>query len=172
MSTTPPQSGESGGVRPPRRTAGVTGVPSANSGHCSAIPGPVATLWEPATPCADVPGTAPTTVLPTPRTSLVLFPLRNPRPAWVRPLNAARALTRARPPPAGSSPPRHVEHGGRYPPQQSPRRPLEPQGRRCDLRKAKDDAQDNRTPGAMISRAPQCTFYCSCSLCAPDSERK
>ena len=29
----------------------VTGVSSANSGHCSAIPDAVATLWEPATQC-------------------------------------------------------------------------------------------------------------------------
>ena len=33
--------------------------------------------------------------------------------------------------------------GGRYPPQQRPRRPLEPPGRRRDLRKTKDDAQDD-----------------------------
>ena len=68
MPTTPPQSGESGGVRPPRRTAAVTGVPSANSGHCSAIPITVSTLWEPAASCADVPGAALVTVLPTPHT--------------------------------------------------------------------------------------------------------
>jgi len=37
------------GVRPPFPTVAVTGVPSANSGHCSAIPDAVATLWEPAT---------------------------------------------------------------------------------------------------------------------------
>jgi hypothetical protein len=46
----------------------VTGVPSANSDHCSAIPSIAAALWEPATLCADVPGTALATVLPTPRT--------------------------------------------------------------------------------------------------------
>ena len=34
------------GVRPPFLTVAVTGVPSANSGHCSAIPGAVAILWE------------------------------------------------------------------------------------------------------------------------------
>ena len=38
-------------VRPPFPTVAVTGVPSANSGHCSAIPGTVATLWEPVTLC-------------------------------------------------------------------------------------------------------------------------
>src|SRR6185369_6669729 len=36
-------------VRPPFPTVAVTGVPSANSGHCSAIPDAVAALWEPAT---------------------------------------------------------------------------------------------------------------------------
>src|SRR6185436_3514790 len=36
----------SDGVRPPFPTVAVTGVPSANSGHCSAIPDAVATLWE------------------------------------------------------------------------------------------------------------------------------
>ena len=41
----------SDGVRPPLRTVAVTGVPSANSGHCSTIPDAVATLWEPAMPC-------------------------------------------------------------------------------------------------------------------------
>ena len=41
----------SDGVRPPRRTAAVTRIPSANSGHCSTIPGTVAPLWEPAAPC-------------------------------------------------------------------------------------------------------------------------
>ena len=116
-------------------------------------------------------GTVITTVLPTPHTSLVLSPSGNPRTAWVQPSNAARALTGARLPLAGPSRRRHVEHGGRYHPHQSPRRPLEPQGRRRDLRKAKDEAQDNRTLGAMISSAPQCTFYNSCSLCAPDSGR-
>ena len=39
----------SDGVRPPFPTVAVTGVPSANSGHCSAIRDAVATLWEPAT---------------------------------------------------------------------------------------------------------------------------
>ena len=38
-------------VRPPFPTVAVTGVPSANSGHCSAIPDAVAILWEPATQC-------------------------------------------------------------------------------------------------------------------------
>jgi hypothetical protein len=68
MPTIPPRSTELDDVRPPCRTAAVTGVPSSNSGHCSAIPGTVTTLWEPATPCADMPGIALATVLPTPRT--------------------------------------------------------------------------------------------------------
>ena len=76
MPTTPPQSAESAGVRPPRRTAGVTGVPSTNSGHCAAIPGAVLTLWEPATRCADTPSTTPATVLPTPRIFLYCRTLR------------------------------------------------------------------------------------------------
>ena len=46
MPTTPPWSAESNDVRPPCRTAAVTGVPSANSGHCSAIPDAVAALWD------------------------------------------------------------------------------------------------------------------------------
>ena len=41
----------SDGVRPPCPTVAVTGVSSANSGHCSAIPNVVTTLWEPATQC-------------------------------------------------------------------------------------------------------------------------
>ena len=103
MPTTPPRSGESCGVRPPRRTTAVTGVLSANSSHCSAIPGPVVTLWEPATPYADVPGTALAAMLPTPRTPFVLSLLQNPRSAWARPSDVARALTKARPPPGGPS---------------------------------------------------------------------
>ena len=68
MPTTPTRSAESNDVRPPCRTAAVTGVPSANSSHCTVIPGTAPVLWEPATPCADVPGTALPTILPTPRT--------------------------------------------------------------------------------------------------------
>ena len=68
MPTAPPRSVESNDIRPPCRTEAVTGVPSANSGHCSTIPGAVATLWEPTTHCVDVLGAAPSTVLPTPCT--------------------------------------------------------------------------------------------------------
>ena len=39
----------SDGVRSPLRIVAVTGVPSANSGHCSAIPDAVVIQWEPAT---------------------------------------------------------------------------------------------------------------------------
>ena len=39
----------SDGVRPTFPTVAVTGVLSANPGHCSAIPDAVTTLWEPAT---------------------------------------------------------------------------------------------------------------------------
>ena len=46
MPTTPPQ--HSGQMASGRHspTVAVTGVPSANSGHCSAIPDAVATLWD------------------------------------------------------------------------------------------------------------------------------
>ena len=74
MPTTLPRSVESNDIRPPCRTEAVTGVPSANSGHYSIIPITVSTLWEPAAPCADVPGAAPATVLPTPRTSSATEP--------------------------------------------------------------------------------------------------
>ena len=104
----------------------------------------------------DVLGTAPTTVLPTPRTSLVLFLRRNPRTAWARPSGAVRTLTRSRPPPGGPSERRHVERGKRYSPQEPPRRPLELPGRRRDLRKAKDDIQDDYH---AKRHTPQCTFY-------------
>jgi len=108
MPTTPPRSGESGDIRPPRHTAAVTEVPSANSGHCSAIPDTVTTLWEPATPHPDVLGTIITTMPPTPCTSLVLSPPGNPRSAWARPSDVARAMNRARPPPGGPSTPCHA----------------------------------------------------------------
>ena len=40
-----PSTARTDGVRPPFSTVAVTGVPSANSGHCSAIPDAVAALW-------------------------------------------------------------------------------------------------------------------------------
>ena len=109
----------------------------------------------------DVLGTAPTIVLPTPCTSLLLFLRRNPRTAWARPSSAVRTLTRSRPSPAGPSEHRHFKRRGWYPLQQPPRPPLELQGHRRDLRKAKDDTQDDCMPGASLSSAAQCTFYSS-----------
>ena len=41
----------SDGAGPPSPTVAVTGVLSANSGHCSTIPDSVTTLWEPVTQC-------------------------------------------------------------------------------------------------------------------------
>ena len=64
----------SDGVWPPLRATTAPGVPSANSGHCSTIPGAVATLWEHATHCANVRGAAPSTVLPTLCTSSAAGP--------------------------------------------------------------------------------------------------
>ena len=98
---------------------------------------------------------------------LVLSLLRNPRSAWAQPSNAARALTRARLAPAGPSRHRHIAHRGRYPLQETPRRPLEPQGCRRDLRKARTSPRTTATPGAMLFSAPQCTFYSSHPLRTP-----
>ena len=53
------------GVRPAFPTMGVTGVPSANSGHCSAIPNTVAALWN-LRRGQDRLSTAPITIPPTP----------------------------------------------------------------------------------------------------------
>ena len=103
---------------------------------------------------------------------LVLSLLRNPRPAWARPLNAARALTRARLLHAGPSRHRHVAHRGWYPLQETPRHPLEPQGRRRDLHKARTSPKTTATPGAMLFSDTQCTFYSSHPLRTPDSGRK
>ena len=107
-----------------------------HSGRCGATVGTCDAV-------RDVLGTAPTTVPPTPRTSLVLSPQRNPRTVWARPSKAAPTLTRVGPPPAGPLERHHVERGGRYSPQEPPRRPLELLGRRRDLHKAKEDAQDD-----------------------------
>ena len=61
LPTTPPQSAVVRWRQSPRRTTDMTGVPSANSGHYAAIPA----LCGPATRCANMPDTAPATVLPT-----------------------------------------------------------------------------------------------------------
>ena len=172
MPTTPPQSAESDGVRPPYHIAAVTGVPSASSGHCSAIPDTVATLWEPAAHCAGVPDTAFATVLPTPRTLLVLSPLQNPRWAWAQPSDGVRTLTKERSPPAGPSTRRHDKHGGRYPPQRPLRRPQEPPGRRHDPRKTKELPRTTATPDTTLSSTPQCTSNSDHPLLPPDSGRR
>ena len=130
----------SDGVRPPLRIVAATRFFSTNSGHCTAIPGAVAPLWEPAMHCANVRGAVPATELPTPHPSLLLSSPRNPRTAWARPSGAARVLTRSRPPPAGPSERRHINRRGRYPLQEPPCRPLELPGRRRDLRMTKDDS--------------------------------
>ena len=162
MPITPPQSAESDGVRTLCRTAAVTGVPSANSGHCSAIPGTVATLWEPATPCADVPSTAPATVLPTPRTSSATEPSigmgatleRGPdleqskTSAW-RTLDALPRMP-----------------GGRYSPRQPPRRPQELSGCRRDLRKARTSPRTTTRP-APYSPVPHSVPSTVDIHCAP-----
>jgi len=157
MPTTPQQSWESGGVRPPRRTAAVTGVPFANSGHCSAIPGPVATLWEPATPCADVPGTAPATVLPTPGTFLCCRTLnrygRNPR------LQDPRdAYTSG------------MEDGTLY------RRHHDAHWSHKDAgaisARLRTTPRTTVTPGALLSSATQCIFYSTHPLHTPDLGRR
>ena len=147
----------------------VTRVFSTNSGHCTAIPGTVAPLWEPAMHCANVRGAVPSTMLPTPYTSLVLSSLQDPQTAWARPSKEAPTWTRTRPRHVGPSKLRHATPRGRDPPQQPPRRLQEPQWRRCDLRKAKDTVQDSCMPGAMISSTPHCTSYSRRPLCAPDS---
>ena len=145
----------------------MTEVTSANSGHCSAIPSTVSALWEPAASCVDVTGAAPATVLPTPRT----FSAAEPSIGMDMTLEHGPSLDRGKTPACRTlgSLPRHATPEGRYPPQQPPRRLQEPQGRRRDLRKAKDAAQESCTPSAMISSTTQCTSYSRRSLCAPDS---
>jgi len=117
----------------------------------------------------DVLGTAPATVLPTSHTSFKLSPPWSPRTAWARPSEAAPALTSTRPWPAGPSERRHATPGGRYPLQQRPRRPLELQGRRRDLRKAKDDAQDDCH---ARRHTPQYTFHSARPLRSRDLGRR
>jgi len=80
----------SDGVRPPLRTVTVTRVLSANSGHCSGHPRRCGDTVGTCDAVRDVLGTAPATVLPTPRTSLVLSPPRKPRTEWARPSEVAR----------------------------------------------------------------------------------
>ena len=102
----------------------------------------------------DVLGTAPATILPTPHTSFVLSLPRSPRTAWARPSEAAPALTGTRPWLVGPSKRRHATPGGRYPPQRRPRRPLEPLGRRHDLRPRPRlrDTRRLRTPPEQLAK--------------------
>ena len=77
----------SGGVIrrwPPRRTADVTGVPSACSGPCAAIPG--VALY------ADLPDTTSTLC----RLPLYFFLLQDPRRAWATTLGHGTALDRGK----------------------------------------------------------------------------
>ena len=120
----------------------MTEILSANSGHCSAIP---------------------STVLPTPCTFSTVGPSigmgatlkRGPDLDWsttptCRTLETLPHQARRTVPSTGDA---MMSIGAIGMPARSPQ------------------GQDNRTPGAMISKAPQCTFYSSCSLCAPDSGR-
>ena len=67
------------------------------------------------------------------------------------------------------APPRHATPGRQYPLQQRPRRPLELPGRRRNLRKAKDDAQDDCH---ARRHTPQYTFYSARPLHPRDSGRR
>ena len=73
-------------------------------------------------------------------------PLQDPRLAWARSSNATQTLTEAGLPLAGPSRRRHVKHGGRYPLQETPRCPLEPQRHRSDLRKARTSPRTTASP--------------------------
>ena len=97
-------------VRPPLRTAAVTRVLSANSGHCSGHPRRCGDTVGTCDAVRDVLGTATATVLPTPRTSLVLSPPRNPRTAWAQPSEAAPTFDQDRTPACRTlgAPPRHA----------------------------------------------------------------
>ena len=168
MPTTPPRSAESNDVRPPYRPAAVTGVPSANSGHCSAIPITVITLWEPAASCADVPGAAAATVLPTPRTSSAT----EPSIGMGATLECGPGLDQSKTPACRTLDALPHQRRGRYPQQGMPRRPQEPSGHRQDIRRIRTPPRTTATPGAMPSTAPQCTFYSRHPLHTPDSGRR
>ena len=85
------------GVRPPFPTVAVTGVPSANSGHCSAIPGAVAALWvlrrgtQRARHCSR-------TILPTPAVRTLPHHTHGPRPTS----SLGRGTATPRAPPRGT----------------------------------------------------------------------
>ena len=145
----------------------MTGVLSTNSGHCTTIPGAVAPLWEPATHCANVRGAVPSTVLPTPRT----YSAAGPSNGMGTTLGRGPSLDQIKTPTCRTlgTLPRHA--WGTYPLQEPPCRLLEQPGRRHDLRRTKDDTQDDCTPGASLSSAAQCTSYSSRLLRTPDSGR-
>jgi len=129
----------------------------------------MAPLWEPATHCANVRGAPPSTVLPTPRTFHVLSPPQEPSNGMGTTLGRGPDLDQIKTPACRTLGTPHVKCRGRYPLQEPPFRLLELPGRRCDLRKAKDDTQDDCTPDASLSSAAQCTFYSILPLHAPDS---
>ena len=168
MLTTPPQRPSQTASGHHARTAAVTGVLSTNSGHCSAISGAVAPLWEPATRCANVHGAAPSTVLPTPCTSSAAGPSNGMGTT----LGHGPSLDQIKTPPAGPSERCRVKCRGRYPLQEPPCRPLELPGRRRNLREIRTLPRTTATPGAMLFSAPQCTFYSSHPLRTPDSGRR
>ena len=94
---------------------------------------------------------------------LILLQLQNPRLAWARPSNEARTLTRARPPPEEPSALRQLKHGGRYLPQQPPRRSQGSSRRRRDPHKAKGLPRTAATPGAI----PHSVLPTVADHCAP-----
>jgi len=130
----------SDGVRLPLRIVAATRVLSANSGHCTAIPGAMAPLWEPATHCANVRGAPPSTVLPTPRTFHVLSAPQEPLNGMGTTLGRGPSLDQIKTPTCRTL--RTLPHHAwrTYPLQEPPCHPLELPGRRCDLRKTKDDS--------------------------------
>ena len=166
MPTTPPQNAgqAASGHHAAQRAA--TGVPSANSGHCTTIPG---TVFDPVGTCDTLCGRAWHCSCHFTANSPYPPLLRNPRQAWAQPSDEVRTLTRARPTLAEPSAHRQVKHRGRYLPQQPPRRPQESPGRWHDLCKAKGPPRTTATPGAMLSSALQCTFCSNRLLHSHDS---
>ena len=133
----------SDGVRPPLRTVAATRVLSANSGHCTAIPSAVAPLWEPAMHCANVRGAVPSTVLPTPCTSLVLSPPQEPSNGMGTTLGRGPDLDQIKTPACRTlgTPPRQVQGtvpstGATMPPAGAARTPAQ-------YPRNQDAAQDN-----------------------------
>lgn len=145
MPTTPPRSA---GVRQCQAAVSHGGCdrsPVRQLRHCAAIPDTVPTLWEPATPCADVPRTALATVLPTPRTSSST----QPSASMGATLERCTDLDRGETPSAEPSALRQLKHGGRYFLQQPPHRPQESSGRRRDPREATELLRATVPPDAI-----------------------